>query len=447
LDGEYQTIYSHTGILSGISTSTQAVFQGENTGFIKVIMKADSDYSSRDAIEAINQLVGEIPGIEISYTESETALKSILGTDEAPLVVEIKGEDLDLIEDLTLQVKDRISDISGLYNVKSSIEGGSPELEVVVDRLRAGLYNLNVSNVIGQIQDQLQGKSAGEMEKGGELIDINLKLPDQSISSLKNLIITSGNEKIRLDEIAGISTAIAPREIYRRNQNRIGRVMAQMDKGAVLDHVAREIKQAIAPIVLPSNYSISLTGEEEKRQESMQSLRFALILSIILVYMVLASQFESLIHPFTILLSIPLAGFGSVLLFFILGKTFSIMAIIGIIMLAGIAVNDSIILVDRINQLRIEGYSRRDAIIFAAQQRIRPILMTSITTILALIPLSFGFGESASLRSPMALAVIGGLFTSTLLTLVVIPCVYELLDPVRNLFSGRTTGDNNHAAI
>ena len=144
--------------------------------------------------------------------------------------------------------------------------------------------------------------------------------------------------------------------------------------------------------------------------------------------MVLSSQFESLIHPFTILLTIPLAGVGTVLLFFFLGKPISVMAIIGIIILVGIAVNDSIILVDRINQLRKETEDRADAIVKAVQQRIRPILMTSLTTIIALLPLSIGVGESASLRSPMALAVIGGLVTSTLLTLLVIPCLYDLLD-------------------
>jgi HAE1 family hydrophobic/amphiphilic exporter-1 len=150
--------------------------------------------------------------------------------------------------------------------------------------------------------------------------------------------------------------------------------------------------------------------------------------------MVLASQFESLVHPFTILLTIPLALVGTILTFFILGKTINIMAIIGIIMLAGIAVNSSIILVDRINQLMEAGLDRRSAIIEAGQQRLRPILMTSLTTILALVPLTLGFGESASLRSPMALAVIGGLTTSTLMTLIVIPCVFDILDRLRNVF-------------
>ena len=201
-----------------------------------------------------------------------------------------------------------------------------------------------------------------------------------------------------------------------------------------LDHIANQIRQATASIDLLPEYRIMVTGQEEKRQESLQNLTFALLLSIVLVYMVLASQFESLIHPFTILLTIPLAVVGTILVFFIFGKTFNIMAIIGVIMLAGIAVNDSIILVDRITQLMREGVSRRDAILQAGQQRIRPILMTSLTTILALLPLTIGFGESASLRSPMALAVVGGLVTSTLLTLIVIPCVFDVLDRVRNVF-------------
>jgi HAE1 family hydrophobic/amphiphilic exporter-1 len=150
--------------------------------------------------------------------------------------------------------------------------------------------------------------------------------------------------------------------------------------------------------------------------------------------MVLASQFESLLHPFTILLTIPLAVVGSILTFFILGKSFNMMAFIGIIMLAGIAVNNSIILVDRILQLRKSGLNRHDAILQAGQQRIRPILMTSLTTILALLPLTLGIGESASLRSPMALAVIGGMVTSTLLSLVVIPCVYEIFESTKDRF-------------
>ena len=168
----------------------------------------------------------------------------------------------------------------------------------------------------------------------------------------------------------------------------------------------------------------------------MNSLGFSLILSLILVYMVLASQFENLVHPFTILLTVPLAVVGAVAVFYIQGKALNIMAVIGIIMLVGIAVNDSIILVDAINQFRKAGMKLKESIVAAAQRRIRPIIMTTLTTILALLPLTFGFGESASLRSPMAWAVIGGLITSTLLTLVVIPCIYMLFSQLEMRIKG-----------
>ena len=187
----------------------------------------------------------------------------------------------------------------------------------------------------------------------------------------------------------------------------------------------------MSSISFPPNYRSTITGEEQKRRDAFDNLKFAMLLSMILVYMVLASQFESLIHPFTIILSIPLAGVGAVAIFLLLDRTFNIMAYIGIIMLVGIAVNDSIILVDAINQLRRDGLSRFEAIIEAGQRRIRPIIMTSLTTILALLPLTIGIGEGAALRSPMALAVIGGLVTSTLLTLIVIPCVYDVMDRLR----------------
>jgi HAE1 family hydrophobic/amphiphilic exporter-1 len=248
------------------------------------------------------------------------------------------------------------------------------------------------------------------------------------------MTITSGTAVYRLSEIAEISYGSAPKEIFRRNQTRIGRITAQLDKNIPLDKISENIRSATAGIELRPNYGIAVSGQEEKRQESMRNLGFAMILSIILVYMVLASQFESLIHPFTIILTIPMALVGSILIFFITGQTINMMAVIGIIMLAGIAVNNAIILIDRINQLIREGNDRNTAIVYAAQQRIRPILMTTLTTILALLPMTVGFGESASLRSPMALAVIGGLFTSTLLTLVVIPCAFDVFDRFRLLF-------------
>ncbi len=427
-------IYSQAGPSSSMSGDENAVFEGENTAELKIILKDDTKISTESIVKTLDQLTANIEGLEVRFSQEESALQSILGTDEAPVVVEVRGEELDEIERIVNQVKEKMQGVDGLFNIQTSIEDGAPEVEIHVDRMRAGMYNIDISSVISQMQDQLQGKDAGELERSGEMQDITIKVPEKNIDEIGSLIITSGDQVFRLSEIADISYGVSPKEIFRRNQNRIGKVTAQLEDGIPLDHVAADIRNHTASIDLLPEYRILVTGEEEKRQESLTNLTFALLLSIVLVYMVLASQFESLIHPFTILLTIPLAVVGSILVFFILGKTFNIMAIIGVIMLVGIAVNDSIILVDRINQLIREGVERKQAILQAGQQRIRPIVMTSLTTILALLPLTVGFGESASLRSPMALAVVGGLVTSTLLTLIVIPCVYDVLDRVRSVF-------------
>lgn len=433
LGGDLDRIYSHSGPSTSIAGDVKALFEGENTAQIRVILKDESTATADRVIADINSQIENIEGLEVSFSEEQSALKSILGTEEAPLVVEVKGEEFSEIEKILDQVMEKMSEVDGIFNIRTSIEEGAPEVEIHIDRIKAGLYNLNINNVISQLQEQLEGKNAGQFEKEGEMRDITIKVPEKSLNDIYDIIINSGNQKFRLSEIADISFGYAPKEILRNDQNRIGRVTAQMEKGLPLDRAAQEIRQKTSSIALPDNYRIKVTGEEEKREESVRSLTFALLLSVILVYMVMASQFESLIHPFTILLTIPMAVVGSILIFLITGKTFNIMALIGVIMLAGIAVNNSIILVDRINQLIRDGMERGEAIAQAGQQRIRPIIMTSLTTILALLPLTFGFGESASLRSPMALAVIGGLITSTILTLIVIPCAYDILDRIKGV--------------
>ena len=297
----------------------------------------------------------------------------------------------------------------------------------MVDRFRAGTYSLAVSDIVTQITSKLTGQLVGQYDKSGELRDITIHLPKLAMSEMGDMIIRNGTQVIRLSEVASLKQSMAPKEIYHTNQIRVGKVMADLKKGSSLDKISTEIQNRISGVELPNDYRFKISGEEQKRQESSNNLYFALILSIILVYMVLAAKFESLVHPFVILLSIPFAIVGTIILFFVLGQTFNMMALIGIIMLGGIAVNDSIILVDRINQIRELGVEKRAAIAQAGQQRLRPILMMSIITVVALVPLTLGFGDSAALRSPMALAVIGGMVTSTLLTLVVIPCVYDLL--------------------
>jgi len=434
LGDQLETLFSQIGPSAGMLNTQDALFQGENTASIKIILAPEKGNGSAQAIQSISQAIGELPDVELKFVQDQTALGGLLGTDEAPLVIEIHGNDLDVIEGLSAQVKTAVQEIPELYNLEASMEGGSPEVEIMVDRLRAGILNMSVANIVTQIQDQLAGKNSGTIEKGGEMQDITLKLPDRGLADISDMTIKNGTQEIRINEIAEIREGTSPKEIFRRNQTRIGKITGYMDKDIALDKMVNKVNAAIAGISLPPDYKIQITGEEEKRKESMDALSFAMILSIILVFMVLASQFESLLHPFTILLTIPVAVVGSILIFFIMGQTLNIMAIIGIIMLVGIAVNNSILLVDRILQLQKEGVPRKEAIQQAGQQRIRPIMMTTLTTILALLPLTIGFGESASLRAPMALAVIGGLITSTLMSLIVIPCVFDVFDGFKDRF-------------
>jgi HAE1 family hydrophobic/amphiphilic exporter-1 len=439
LGNNVQMLYSEIGPSTGALNTQDALFEGENTASIKVILNPDSKISSNLAIQNISQALGQIPNVELKYVEDQTALGGLMGTDEAPLVIEVQGPELDVIEDLSNQIKTAVQKIPELYNVETNMENGAPEVEISVDRLRAGIFNLSVASIVSQIQEQLTGKVAGTIDRGGEMEDITLRFPDKTLSDVSDLVIKNGTQDIRVNEIATIKIGQSPKEIYRENQTRIGKISAYMDKDIALDKMVAKVNQAIAGIPLPTEYKIKMTGQEEQRKESMNALSFAMLLSIILVYMVLASQFESLLHPFTILLTIPFAVVGSILLFFIMNETLNIMAIIGIIMLVGIAVNNSILLVDRTLALQREGLQRVEAIRQAGQQRIRPILMTTLTTILALLPLTFGFGESSSLRAPMALAVIGGLVTSTIMSLIVIPCVFDIFDGVKDKFRKKAT--------
>lgn len=427
-------IYTHIG--PGASSQNMD-FQGENTATMKIQLSKTSLLTPDLLTEILADYTEGVEGMELSFTQDDNSLNSMIGTQDAPLVVEIKGDDLDMLSVLTENVRSAVDSIDCLYNIESSLAGGAPEIIITVDRALAGMNNISISTVITQIQQHLTGREAGQMEYRGDMRDISIKVPGVSLAELGSMVITSGQKDFRLVELAQITESTAPKEIHRINQNRVTRVTADIDGSVSLDKAAQLTREAVSGIELPQNYTINVTGEEERRAESMNSLLMALVLSIIMVYMVMASQFESLLHPFTILLTIPLALVGSILLFLITGTTVNIMGVIGMVMLVGIAVNSSIILVDRIGQLRESGLSMTDAIAEAGQQRIRPILMTSLTTILALVPMALGIGEGASLSSPMAVAVIGGLTTSTLLSLIVIPCVYFVFESAKKRIIGK----------
>jgi HAE1 family hydrophobic/amphiphilic exporter-1 len=430
-------IYSQSG---GDNNSTIAQSTGtknDNSATIRIFLKKEFVGQTEEAISLVDNYLKGIPEMEVSFNRGETALQESLGTTEAPFVVEVSGTDYSGINKILSEARTILQGNTGLYNITSTLDEGTPEVEVVIDRFKTSYYSVTVDNIINQIKNNLEGAQAGSFEKGGEMKDITIKLGKLSLNQLENLMITAGQIKVPLSELAVIRTVLAPQQITRRNQSRTSSLYAMVNPSKPFDQVVKEAEASLSAIALPTDYKITITGDELKRKESMSNLTFALILSIILVFMVLAAQFESIIQPFVILLTMPLAGIGTIWTFFLLGKPLNMMAYIGIIMLGGIAVSNAIILIDRINQLREEGFNKKDAIVKAGHQRIRPILMTSLTTIFALLPLTIGIGESASLRAPMALAVIGGLVSSTILTLIVIPCVYWVFDSFKELISGR----------
>ncbi|OFY46516.1 MAG: acriflavine resistance protein B [Bacteroidetes bacterium RBG_13_44_24] len=441
LGGKLKMIYSQSGEDKTSTFSQTSTVKGENTASLKVILADEFASETENAITLIENYLKMVPGMEVRFTREETALQTSLGTTESPFALEISGEDYNELEKILVVAKAILEQNQGLYNVTTSMDEGTPEVEVAIDRFKTSYYSVTVESIVNQVKSYLQGAAAGSFEKNGEMKDITIRLGDISLHQLRDLMINAGNVKVPLSELAGIRTVVSPREITRRNQSRTCYIYAMVKPDMAFDKVVKDAESSLKSVALPVDYKMEFTGEELKRKESTSNLTFALILSLVLVFMVLAAQFESIIQPFVIMLTIPLAGVGTVLTFFVLGKSLNMMAYIGIIMLGGIAVNNAIILIDRINQLRESGMEKKEAIVLAGSQRIRPILMTSLTTILALLPLTIGIGESASLRSPMALAVIGGLVSSTLLTLVVIPCVYWVLDT----FSSYITGKNKPA--
>ncbi|HEX2920385.1 MAG TPA: efflux RND transporter permease subunit [Bacteroidales bacterium] len=435
LGDKLSLIYCHSGSDNTSTLNKSDIVKGGNEASIKVLMKKEYAAETEQVISLIGKQIGALPDLEVSFKREESSLNAVLGTTEAPFALEISGKDYYEIERIMNESKTILLNDPDLFNITTSLDEGTPEVEIAIDRFKTSFYNVTVENIINQLKGYLEGSAAGTFEKEGELKDVTIKLGNISVNQLNDLLINAGNVKVPLSELAKIKTVISPREITRRNQARTCYVYASVSEGIALDKVIKKASAYLEPVVLPVDYKMSFTGEEMLRKESMKNLSFALILSLVLVFMVLAAEFESVIQPFVVMLTIPLAGVGTVLAFFILGKSFNMMAFIGVIMLGGIAVNNAILLIDRINQLRGNGLNKKDAIALAGSQRIRPILMTSLTTILALVPLSLGFGDSASLRSPMAIAVIGGMISSTILTLVVIPCVYWVFDNFSTKFA------------
>jgi HAE1 family hydrophobic/amphiphilic exporter-1 len=419
--------YSVAG--TGNRLDANPVDAGDNTGTLSVRLAPGAGRNAENStMDAMRDELSRLPGVQ--YEFSRPALLSFA----SPLQIEVSGFDLDALARVSSAVVTEMAASGRFADIKTTVERGNPEIQIVFDQERAAKLGLAVRDIANRVVANVRGELATRFTWRDKKIDVLVRSVDtrrSSIEEIRRLIVNPTSDRpVTLDAVAEVKVSQGPAEIRRAAQERVAIITANLAYGD-LGAAAAEAGTIVSRIPMPEGVSALVSGQSEEMEDSFKSMRFALILAIFLVYLVMASQFESLIHPFVILFTIPLALVGAVLALFITGTTINIVALIGVIMLAGIVVNNAIVLVDLINQLRAQGIERIEAIMEAGSARLRPILMTSLTTALGLLPMAMGFGEGSEVRTPMAITVIGGLVVSTLLTLVVIPVVYSLMDRKR----------------
>lgn len=399
---------------------------GENWGELHMkLTSGTGEAGEQDVMAALRTDLERLPGVQYKFA------RPTLFTFKTPIEIEIAGYDLDKLKRTAQMVAQKLGDSGRFADVKSTMERGHPEVQILFDRERAASLGLAVHELADRVVSQVRGDVATRYSWKDRKIDVLVRAREEdrvSIDRIRRLVINPESDRpIPLEAVAEVRIDEGPSEIRRTGQQRVALVTANLSYGDLGSAIA-EIDQMIATTPVPSGMVLRQAGQSEEMASSFQSLLFALALAVFLVYLVMASQFESLIHPFVIFFSIPLALIGAVLALWLTKSTISVVVFIGAILLVGIVVNNAIVLVDLVNQLRAEGMEKIKAIVEAGRLRLRPILMTTLTTTLGLLPLAIGLGDGAELRAPMAITVIGGLVVSTLLTLVVIPVMYAVLD-------------------
>jgi len=398
---------------------------------IKLPPADQRDYTTEQAIEKMRALVSGIPGCTATVRQTN---EQTMGFGQA-VEVTIRGDDLEVLKQLGALTTQIVTDVEGTRNVSNSLEEAQLEVQVQIDREQAALYGLSGAQIMSAVRTAFDGQVVGRVRTGDDEIDIRLMYGDdfeETPAQLENLMLVSQTgARVALETVADITVKQAPVSISRSDQAREVRVSADV-AGRDLGSVNSDIQAQLDRLALPDGYTAELGGQAEDMAESFGDLGLAMLLAIVLVYMVMAAQFESLFHPFIIMFSLPPTLVGVVLGLLVTGHHISVPALIGAIMLMGIVVNNAIVLIDYVNTLRKRGMERNEAITAAGPVRLRPILMTTLTTVLALLPLAFGSGEGAEGWAPLAVVVAFGLTLSTLITLVLVPVGYTIFDDLGN---------------
>ncbi len=421
---EVDIIYSSIGV--GGQMNTQMSPEAGSI-LVRLVELSARERSTSEVMEELRNKIN-IPGTQVNITTNSGFFGPGGGK---PIAIKVKGDNLDTLERLAAEIGNEMKQVKGVREVEDSFAEGRPEFLIEVDRSLAARLGLRVTQIATSVKTAISGDVATTYEVGGEEYDVKVRLQEddrQNIEQIKNLnLISVTGAKVPLTRVAEFEYDTGPKEILRDNQVRYAEITAslyQMDLGTAVNNIKERINENVN---LPDGYEVKYTGQFQDLQESFTSLGLAFLLSLVLVYMVMASQFESLIHPFVIMFTVPMALIGVIIGIFVTGNSLSVPAIIGVITLAGIVVNNAIVLVDYINTLRKQGKNKFEAIMEAGPVRLRPIMMTALTTVLGLFPLALGIGEGSELEAPIAIVIISGLLFSTLLTLYIIPVMYSIL--------------------
>jgi HAE1 family hydrophobic/amphiphilic exporter-1 len=423
-DPRFARIFSLTGSLPSSASGRQTI--GENLSQINfVLAEGAAAEAEQVALARVREVLALFPEVE-----AELVRPSVL-TVRPPVAVRVFSDDLDALDRGALGVERALREVPGLQDVASTVEPGSPEIQIELDRERAGALGVQAEMVGTTLRRQIRGEVVGQFREGEERLDIRLR----ATADMRNRASEIESLPLRLPDgtvvpvsaVAHVIIGRGPASIQRSGGARVAEVTARAaatDLGGALE----EVEGTLFGLDLPAGVVAEMAGQDKEMQVSFDSLRLALALALFLVYVVMASQFESLVHPFVIFLSVPLGIVGVVLALLLTGTTLSVLVFIGAVMLAGIVVNNAIVLVDAVNRRRRrEGQGLDEAIVGAGRERLRPILMTTTTTVLALLPMALGLGAGDELRAPLAITVIGGLSVATLLTLIVVPSLYRIL--------------------
>lgn len=408
---------------------------GSHQAEITITLNLKRKIKTKELVHYIQQKIKtmDLERGRVEYILSESIFSGAVEK-SSPIVIEVKGKKLSIMSKLVNELKQMLDSIKGISSVTTDLPERSPETKIVIDKEKAGLYQLSVVDIAKMVQVALRGYVASSHKEKGQEIDIRVRLRQQDRDNFRKLarvqLSSPSGVQVPLISLVNFIQGRGPSEIKRLDQERTILVSADIFKRALKD-VTSDVKTGMKDLDVPSEYTVKLTGESEEMKESFNSLCGALILSVILVYMIMASQFESLWQPFIIMFTFPLSLIGVVFALAITHTSVNVIVILGVIMLGGIVVNNGIVLIDYINVLRAEKTPVFDSVVEASKARLRPILMTAMTTVLGLLPMALAVGEGAELRAPLAISVMGGLFVTTFLSLLVIPAIYLATHEIR----------------